>query len=125
MASEATVNRVAIAVPVTDMATGVSLWEDLLGVAPTFVDGDRWAQFDTPSGRVCLAGADRSSDHTVAMLKVADGQLEPARSAFAEQGYIVEAIDEGAHERRCTVRDGNGSFAVLYEPIQKPQPEGR
>jgi hypothetical protein len=99
------------------MSAGVSLWEELLGVAPTFVDGDRWAQFDTPSGRVCLAGSDRSSDNISALLKVGDGRLEEARSAFAQRGFAVESVEDGAHERRCTVHYGPGSALVLYEPI--------
>jgi hypothetical protein len=99
------------------MSAEVSLWAGLLGVAPTFVDGDRWAQFDTPSGRVCLAGSDRSSDNIAALLKVADGRLEAARSAFAQQGFAVEPVENGAHERRCTVHYGPGGVIVLYEPI--------
>ena len=28
------------------MTAAVERWEQLLGLPPTFVDGDRWAQFD-------------------------------------------------------------------------------
>ena len=36
------------------------VWAALLGVAPTFVDGDRWAQFDVNGKRIALAGTDRA-----------------------------------------------------------------
>jgi hypothetical protein len=35
--------------PVDDMGAAVTAWAALLGARPTFVDGDRWAQFDLPT----------------------------------------------------------------------------
>ena len=44
------------------MDEAVGQWSTLLGVEPTFVDGDRWAQLDIGDTRLSLAGSDRSSD---------------------------------------------------------------
>ncbi|MEE2806483.1 MAG: hypothetical protein VYB10_05230 [Actinomycetota bacterium] len=41
-----TATSVSSVIPVTNMTAAVERWEQLLGLPPTFVDGDRWAQFD-------------------------------------------------------------------------------
>ena len=41
-----TATNVSSVIPVTNMTAAVERWEQLLGLPPTFVDGDRWAQFD-------------------------------------------------------------------------------
>src|SRR5438046_1520942 len=56
--------------PVDDVAAAAEVWAALLGVAPTFVDGQRWAQFDVAGKRIVLAGADRVSDRAGLMIKV-------------------------------------------------------
>ena len=40
-----TATSVSSVIPVTNMTAAVECWEQLLGLPPTFVDGDRWAQF--------------------------------------------------------------------------------
>ena len=40
-----TATNVSSVIPVTNMTAAVERWEQLLGLPPTFVDGDRWAQF--------------------------------------------------------------------------------
>ena len=40
-----TATSVSSVIPVTNMTAAVERWEQLLGLPPTFVDGDRWAQF--------------------------------------------------------------------------------
>ena len=56
------VQSIATVLPVDDVAAAARAFAALLGAAPTFVDGDRWAQFDVAGRRVALAGTDRVSD---------------------------------------------------------------
>jgi catechol 2,3-dioxygenase-like lactoylglutathione lyase family enzyme len=64
------VEKLSFVLPVDDLAVAVAFWKDLLGMDPTFVDGDRWAQFDHGGARLALAGKDRASDSPGVMLKV-------------------------------------------------------
>ena len=54
------IEGVATVLPVDDVAAAAEIWAALLGVAPTFVDGDRWAQFDVAGRRIALAGTGRA-----------------------------------------------------------------
>jgi hypothetical protein len=106
-------NRVASVIPSNDLGRSVSLWERVLGTPPTFVDGTRWAQFDTPAGRVCLAGTDRGAEGVALMLKI-DGRLDEARQDFVEAGFDVTNIEAGPHELRCVATDSAGAVVILY-----------
>ncbi len=107
--------KLSTAIPVADMGAAVAAWTELLGVEPTFVDGDRWAQFDLAGGRLSLAGADRVADEPVIMLKVAD--LVATRDALVASGRRVDDIAEGAHELRCVVPSSDDlPTLVLYSP---------
>lgn len=103
--------------PVDDIKSAVAVWSGLLGVAPTFVDGDGWAQFDVAGKRIALAGTDRTSDKAGLMIKV--GDLAAAREAALAQGLEVTAIAEGGHELRCTLTAPGGWPVVLYSPKPK------
>jgi hypothetical protein len=92
----------------------VATWSGLLGVEPTFVDGDRWAQFDVAGSRVALSGADRVGDDPALMLKVAD--LAAAREQATGLGLRVGEPQEGPHEVRCLVEGADGVAVVLYAP---------
>ncbi len=96
--------------PADDLAGAVAWWSELLGVEATFVDGDRWAQFDLGGGRLALAGADRASDRAGVMVKVDD--LDTAAAALAGCG----PVEEGPHERRATVIGPDGTPVTLYQP---------
>jgi hypothetical protein len=100
--------------PVYPLAAAVEVWTRLLGVKPTFVDGDRWAQFDVNGRRLALAGTDRVSDLAGVMIKVND--VKAARSAAQSQGLSVGEIDEGPHETRCTATAPGGWSIVFYCP---------
>jgi hypothetical protein len=102
--------------PVEDMARAVTGWAALLGVAPTFVDGDRWAQFDIAGRRLALAGSDRTSDLPGVMIKVAD--LTAAHAAAIEAGLEAGAIVEGPHELRFVVTTPGGWPATVYAPLR-------
>jgi catechol 2,3-dioxygenase-like lactoylglutathione lyase family enzyme len=86
--------------PVPDLAEAVAYWTDLLGIAPTFVDGDRWAQFDLGPSRLALAGTDRMTDAAGVMVKV----------------ETLDAVEHerGPHEDRAFVTDPAGHPVVLY-----------
>ncbi|MFI4935443.1 MAG: hypothetical protein ACHP7N_12535 [Caulobacterales bacterium] len=98
--------------PVEDVAEAARVWSALLGVAPTFVDGDRWAQFDVSGRRIALAGTDRVSDQAGIMVKV--GDLGAARAAALAAGLPVTEPAEGPHEIRCVVTAPGGWPVVLY-----------
>jgi hypothetical protein len=100
--------------PVDDVAAAAKTWTALLGAEPTFVDGDRWAQFDVAGRRLALAGTDRASDSAGVMIKVDD--LEAARANAAAQGLTVGDIHDGPHERRFSVLAPGGWPAIFYAP---------
>ncbi|MEM9608579.1 MAG: VOC family protein [Actinomycetota bacterium] len=105
-------DKLAAVVPVDDLAAAVAWWEDLLGVEPTFVDGDRWAQFDLGGTRLALAGADRTDDRPGVLVKVPD--VDARRGELLAAGVTVGELEVGPHETRCTV-DGAGPVSVtLY-----------
>ena len=101
--------------PVPNLAEAVTLYRALLGVEPSFVDGDRWAQFDFGGRRLALAGADRMTDHPALMIKVAD--LAAARAELAALGVPVGVEEEqGPHEIRCLAEGPGGWPLILYAP---------
>lgn len=90
--------RISPVVPVDDLANAVTTWSTVLGVEPTFVDGDRWAQFDVGGSRLALAGTDRATDDAGVMIKV--GDIQSAHDAYGQAGLEVGPVSEGAHEVR-------------------------
>ncbi|MEU4745372.1 hypothetical protein AB0G02_33600, partial [Actinosynnema sp. NPDC023658] len=94
-----TAERIAPVVPTDDLAGSVERWSALLGVQPTFVDGDRWAQFDVAGGRLALSGADRVHDGPAVLVKVPD--LDEAVARAQALGFVVGEVTTGPHERRC------------------------
>jgi hypothetical protein len=106
------IQNLASVFPVADMAKAVSEWSAILGVAPTFVDGDRWAQFDVNGRRVALAGTDRVSNAAGLMIKVTD--IEAASDRLTDQGVRLGPLQEGPHELRRLVESADGWALVLY-----------
>lgn len=98
---------------VASIALAVDEWSRLLGMKATFIDGDRWAQFDPPSGRIALASAEEAPYGSGAMVKVAD--LREARTACQAAGLSAGPIEQGKHEKRFTVLAG-GIALVFYTP---------
>lgn len=111
------VEKLSFVLPADDLNAAVAFWKELLGMEPTFVDGDRWAQFDHGGVRLALGGTDRLSDSPAVMLKISG--LDAARDTLRASGYAVSEITTGAHERRCVAMGPGGSPAVLYEPLPK------
>jgi hypothetical protein len=108
------IEGVATVLPVDDVPVAAEVWAALLGVAPTFVDGQRWAQFDVAGRRIALAGTDRMSNLPGVMLKVAN--LDAARARAAGQGLSVGPVQPGPHEDRCLVETPGGWPVILYSP---------
>lgn len=106
------IERLSVVLPVDDLPAAVRAWSGLLGVEPTLVDAERWAQFDIGAARLSLAGTDRASDVAAVMLKVED--LAAAREDALGQGLAVTEPERGGHEVRCLVHGAGGAPAVLY-----------
>jgi hypothetical protein len=104
--------RLSTVLPVDDLAAGVAFWTTALGAGPTFVDGDRWAQFDVGPHRLALAGADRTADVAGVLVKVDD--LEATRAGLLAGGLQVGEIETGPHERRCTATAPGGWALTFY-----------
>ena len=104
------VERISTVVPVDDLAGAVARWSAVLGADPTFVDGDRWAQFDVGPSRIALAGTDRSADRTGGMRKVDDAAA--ARAAYEAAGVAVGPMVEGPHEYRFEVEGLDAPITV-------------
>ena len=100
--------------PVDDLQAAVRTWAALLGVEPTFIDGERWAQFDVGGRRLALAGTDRAADVPGVMIKVAD--VAAAREQAASLGLAVGDLQQGPHETRCLITGPGGWPVVVYAP---------
>lgn len=109
------VQSIAPVFPVPDLDEAVTFWTAVLRVEPTFVDGDRWAQFDVGGRRLAFAGQDRASDQAGVMVKVDD--LERAGEALAALGVVLGPRERGPHEMRCVATAPGGWSVVLYAPL--------
>jgi hypothetical protein len=112
MTSSSNAEKLAVMLPSDDITSAVAIWTELLGVTPTFVDGDRWAQFDVNGSRLALAGADRVSDRAGVMIKVFD--VTAARARAIKLGLEAGDLVEGHHEIRCSVCGPDGWPVVFY-----------
>lgn len=109
--------RISPIFPTDDLEQAVDFLAAVLGHAPTFIDGTRWAQFDVGGSRVMLAGTDRESDAPSLSVKVND--LDSTAARLREAGFDVGEPADGPHERRAVIHP-DGAFAwtvVLYEPL--------
>ncbi len=99
--------------PVDDLTEAVAFWETVLGIKPTFVDGDRWAQFDLGPRRLALSGTDRLADDPSIMIKVSD--LDHARTLVTAAGATADPTQTGPHESRFLANTKHGTI-VFYTP---------
>ena len=112
------VQRVSTVVPTDDLAGALRVWKGLLGVEPTFVDGDRWTQFDVAGARIALSGTDRvhgAHDAPALMVRVAD--LEEARADALAMGLKAGEVTRGPHESRCVVTMPGPCAVILYSSL--------
>ncbi|MEY9886743.1 hypothetical protein ABIA35_002377 [Catenulispora sp. MAP12-49] len=103
--------------PAARLADGVKFLSAVLGIEPTFVDGERWAQFDLGGARISLASGAESSGAAQAMVKVADAAAVAERLAGC--GYDVAGPVAGPHEVRFSVTGPDGWSVVVYEPVRR------
>ncbi|MCP2288511.1 hypothetical protein [Nocardia amikacinitolerans] len=110
------IERIGTILPTDDLSATVALLSALFGGPPTFVDGDRWAQFDVGPARVMVAGKDREGDAAALSVKVAD--LDAAVAALRGAGVALADPVTGPHERRAALEATPGTpwSVVLYEP---------
>ncbi|WP_323747207.1 VOC family protein [Catenulispora pinisilvae] len=101
--------------PAARLADGVQFLVAVLGIEPTFVDGERWAQFDLGGARLALASGAESSGAAQVMVKVADAAATAERLSAA--GYDVAGPVTGPHEVRFSVTGPDGWSVVGYQPL--------
>jgi hypothetical protein len=111
-----TVERIGTILPADNLAAAIDLLTAVFGTAATFVDSDRWAQFDIGATRVSLAGTDREGDTLSLAAKVTD--LDATLARLRAAGFAAADPVTGPHERRTSVRPSPESpwAIVLYEP---------
>ena len=109
------VEKLSMVLPVPDLAVAVAVWTEVLGIEPTFVDGDRWAQFDHAGARLALAGTDRLADKPGVMVKVKD--LDTACEVLRQAGCTLGEPSTGAHERRVAATGPGGWPIIAYSPL--------
>jgi len=103
--------------PVADVGAAVAFYADALGLAPKFVDGDRYAALDAGGATLALAAPEEDvTGRAAAALKVAD--VDAALQRAVEAGAtVVAGPDDGPHERRVVVDDPWGNRVVLYAAL--------
>ena len=109
------VEKISMVLPVPDLVAAVAVWQQLLGADPTFVDGDRWAQFDYAGSRLALAGTDRLADEPGVMVKV--GDFDAACERLRQAGCTVGEPSTGAHERRAAATGPGGWPIIVYSSL--------
>jgi len=109
------IQRLSFVVPVPDLAAAVEVWRAVLDQDPTFVDGDRWAQFDVQGVRLSLAGTDRVGDEPGIMMKVDD--LDETSERLRRAGMDVSEVADGAHERRAVATVPGGWQVIVHAPL--------
>ncbi|MEV5833204.1 VOC family protein [Nocardia sp. NPDC052112] len=110
-----TVERLGTIFPADNLAAAIDLLTAVLGTTATFVDGDRWAQFDIGPTRVVLAGAE---ERDIPSLAVKVGDLDAVLARLRAAGFPADDPMTGPHERRTSIRPSRDSpwAIVLYEP---------
>ena len=98
-----------------DLAGSIVFWKTVLGTDPTFVDGERWAQFDVGPVRVSLGAGTEHPGNAAVMVSVddLDGFCAGLRSAGVEPGVVAV----GPHERRVTFRGPGGEVVIAYQAL--------
>ena len=102
--------------PVKELEPALRFYQEALGLALKFRDGDRFCAFDAGGVAIALAaGAEDVAGATAVAWRVQD--LPAAVAALEAAGAAcVRGIEDGAHERRAVLRDPAGNAFVLYAP---------
>ncbi|MFX0577537.1 VOC family protein [Nocardia nepalensis] len=117
------IERLGTIFPADNLTAAIDLLVAVLGATPTFVDGDRWAQFDIGPTRIMLAGAD---ERDIPSLAVKVGDLDATLARLRTAGFAADDPVTGPHERRTSVRPSLESpwAIVLYEAAPAHRPGG-
>lgn len=111
------VKRVSAVVGTGSLGPSVKFWTAVLGAAPTFVDGDRWAQFDVAGSRLSVgAGPERPTAPVAVMVAVDD--LDSFCAAASAAGLSIGEVLVGAHEKRVALMGPSGEEVIAYQAIQ-------
>jgi hypothetical protein len=89
-----TVERLATIFPADNLTAAIDLLTAVLGRTATFVDGDRWAQFDIGPTRVMLAGADERGRGS---------GVRSARTAYLGPPFRRIAVGDRPVRARCRI----------------------
>ncbi|ALG15162.1 VOC family protein [Kibdelosporangium phytohabitans] len=103
--------------PVADVDAAVRFYSAAFGLAPKFVDGDRYAALDAGGTTLALAGPEEDVTGGVpaASFKVTD--VAAALAAVVDSGgTAVREPERGPHEVRAVARDPWGNTVVIYGP---------
>ncbi|WP_329390623.1 VOC family protein [Streptomyces sp. NBC_01716] len=103
--------------PVADVNAAVRFYTDTFGLAPMFVDGDRYAALDAGSTTLALTGPaeDVTGGAPAASFKVPD--VASALAGLVQGGgSVVREPEHGPHEVRAVARDPWGNTVVIYGP---------
>ena len=103
--------------PVPDLTEAIDTWKTVLGVEPTFIDGDKWAQFDLEGRRLILSGTDRIAETPSIMVKTAD--VADARTRMSSAGLSFGDAYRHGGELRSNALGPGGWTIVLYGPASK------
>lgn len=103
-------------VVIDGMANNRAFYEDVLGLAPKFADGERWAQYDLGGTNFALAAPGEAPAGTrgaVLVFQVED--IEAAIQRLTAAGTSVdERRDMSAHGRVATFTDPSGNRLQLF-----------
>ncbi|HSI40908.1 MAG TPA: VOC family protein [Xanthobacteraceae bacterium] len=107
----------------SDIAASRHFYEALLGLAPKFVDGERWVQYDaggTSFALGCPGEYPETATGAIAVFEVPD--LDARKAQMERAGIrVVASRDMGSHGRVLTVLDPAGNHLQLF---QRARPAG-
>ena len=109
------VNKLGMVIhPVDDLDTAARFYEEQLGLAVKFRDGDRFCAFDAGGTTLALAAGDeRLTDGPAVSLKV-DDVPKAVEQLCATGAALLRGPEEGPHEIRAVLRDPAGNAFVVY-----------
>lgn len=101
---------------VNDMPRARRFYEGLLGLEPSFADGERWTQYRGARGNLALASpaeAPTGAQGAVAVLEVAN--LETYRTLLQAAAIpVLGERDMGSHGRVLSLADPDGNLLQLF-----------
>jgi predicted enzyme related to lactoylglutathione lyase len=101
---------------VDDMARATRFYEEALGFAVKFADGDRWTQFDGARGALALAsGSETVPDQRGAVAVFGTEDLEATCTAIERAGgRILARRDMASHGTVVTFADTEGNVGQIF-----------